>query len=458
MANKISTQLVYEASLHSGQFQMGVTKMSKSMDLLTKAAGRFKNTFLGVFSAYAVIGAIKDAVNTIADFDKAMVGVKVITGATASQFDLLQKSARLLGSTTQYTAKEVANLQLEFGRLGFSTREILQATGATVDLATATGEGLARSAEIAGSTLRAFNMDASQMERVTNAIGNALNYSALTLDSFAEGIKYVAPVAAAMNVSIEETSSLLSVLADAGIKGSQAGTSLRRIFTLLTKDGKPLNDKLQELSRSGITLAGANDEVGLYAQTALLVLVKYKSRVDELTKAFNENQTAIKEMARAMENNLGTQLKKVSTSWDAFILSLDEGKGTIGEIAKDFSDTFFLLTRTEEELKKLPAGARINPFLLPADFTSKYAKQLAQLRAENLKHLQELEQQGEQYVSSVANSLVQAGISQSEGVSRIQSMFGNFVLPNSENAKLILQITKEYLKLLDEKLKKEMGL
>src|SRR3990172_6716813 len=156
----------------------------------------------------------------MAEFDREMTQVRVITGASGKAFQMLEKYALRIGSSTKFAAKEVAGLQLEFGRLGFSTREILLSTKATVSLATATGEDLRRSAEIAGSTLRGFNLDASEMGRVTDVIAKRLNESALSLDSFADGVKYVAPVAASLGVTIEETTAMLSVLADAGIKGT----------------------------------------------------------------------------------------------------------------------------------------------------------------------------------------------------------------------------------------------
>lgn len=331
----VSTKVLVQIVANTSQFIAGINQANKSMGLMQKSLVSLKNTLLGTFGAYAVINGIQQAVKTLAEFDKVMTQVSVITGSgkMTEGFNRLEQSALRLGSTTQYTAKQVAELQLEFGRLGFSTKEILQSTEATVNLATATGEGLARSAEIAGSTLRAFNLDASEMGRVTDVMAAALNNSALTLDSFADGIKYVSPVAAAVNVSLEETAAMMSVLADAGIKGTQAGTSLRRIFTMLTDEGKPLQERLDALAKAGINLAAANDEVGLYAQTALLVLTKYKPKIDELTIAYEAAKGQTQEMANAMQDNLATSITKVQTAWDSLILSFKQS----GEI-KDITD------------------------------------------------------------------------------------------------------------------------
>lgn len=321
-----------------------VGNASKSLNKLEIAARNIQNSLLGIFGAQMLINGIRSTVTTLAEFDKTMTQVRVITNSSSEDFGKLEKSALKLGSTTQFTAKQIGELQLEFGRLGFSTKEILQSTEAVVNLATATGEGLARAAEIAGSTLRAFGLDASEMYRVTDVMASSLNNSALTLDSFAESIKYVSPVAKSAGVSLEETASMLGVLADAGIKGSQAGTSLRRIFTLLGDETKTVKEKMNELAKSGITLAQANDEVGLYAQTALLILTEQAAKVEDLDKKIRAAGGSTKDMAKAMEDNLATSLVKVGTAYDSLILSFQNSKGFLKEQA-DEAASFFLIIK-----------------------------------------------------------------------------------------------------------------
>jgi len=347
MAQSILAKLAVQLLVDASKMGADVSAINKRLSGLETAAMRLKSTLIGTFGAYQVINAIQNSVRTLAEFDKTMTAVRVITGAAPSDFNKLEQSALKLGSTTQYTAKQVAELQLEFGRLGFSTREILQSTKATVDLATATGESLARSAEIAGSTLRAFQIDTREMSRVTDVMAAALNNSALTLDTFADSIKYVSPVAKATGVTLEETAAMLSVLADAGIKGSQAGTSLRRIFTMLTKEGGTLQERLQQLADKGITLADANDEVGLYAQTALLQLSAMLPRVQELTKEFNASRGSTEQMARAMEENLGTAITKVGTAWDSLILSFKGSKGFLKSFFDEIAENLRLIAGGE---------------------------------------------------------------------------------------------------------------
>ena len=323
MASNVLSRIAVVITANTAQMIGQLGQANKKLSVVSSSLNTLKNTMLGTFGAYAVINSIKNAVGTIAGFDKQITAVKAITGATGEEFDRLRSSALTLGQTTQYTAEQVAGLQLEFGRLGFSTEEILESTKATIDLATATGEDLVRSAEIAGSTLRAFQLDASDMGRVTDIMASALNESALTLESFAESVKYVAPVAKASNVSLSETAAILSVLSDAGLKGSIAGTGLRRILSLLAKDGKTLKERFEELSKAGITLAQANDEVGLLAQTQLLVIANHIDEIQKLTSTYNDNAGSTERLAEIMEDNLATSMTKVGTAWDALILSFN---------------------------------------------------------------------------------------------------------------------------------------
>lgn len=336
--NSILAKMAVQITANTAQFNAALAQTNKQLGIFQKGASFAGKALVGVFAGQQLFNGIKSAVGIMADFEVQMSTVRAITGATGDTFKALEKNALDLGRSTRYTATQVGSLQVEYGRLGFTSKEIINATKSTLNLATATGSDLARSAEIAGSTLRAFQIDAKETGRVTDIIASALNKSALSLDSFGEGIKYVAPVAKAVNVTLEETSALMSVLADAGIKGSQAGTSLRRIFTLLTKDGKPLSDRLQELANKGITLADANDEVGLYAQTALLVLANQNEKVKELTGTFQLANGETQRMADIMEDNLTGSVTKLSSAWDGLILSFSNSKGVLRDGADALTD------------------------------------------------------------------------------------------------------------------------
>lgn len=315
------------AVIIDGQTAQFNKAMAQSQGQLASLTGSIKNVgaALGLtFGAVQVFNGIKDAIGIMADFEKTMSEVKAITGATGKEFNDLQKDALRLGASTRYTATQVGQLQVAFGRLGFNTKEILAATEATLDLAAATGEDLAKSADVAGSTVRGFGLDASETQRVVDVMAASFNKTALGLDNFTESMKYVAPIAEAANISVEETTALLGVLADAGIRGSQAGTALRKIFGDLSKDGRPVNERLDELGKKGITLSDSFDEVGRTAQTALLVLTKNRDKADELTRAFSDVEGEAAKMARTMQDNLAGDVTKLSSAWEGLILSLSK--------------------------------------------------------------------------------------------------------------------------------------
>src|SRR5690606_29880259 len=293
---------------------------------------------LGVaFGAFQIASLIRSSIDSIAQFERQISIVSAISGATGKALEDLKDDALRLGASTRFTAQQIAELQTELGRLGFSTEEILNATEAITKLSIATGEDLAQSAAVVGNVVRAFGLDASEATRVVEVMASSFNKSALALDNFQESIKYVAPIAAAANISLEETTSLLGVLSDAGIKGSQAGTGLRRIITDLAKDGRPLAERLQELADKGLTFGGAMDEVGRFAQAALLVLTNNTQRISEFTGELNTASGTADEMAAIMEDNLAGSIVRLTSAWDGFIQSFSEGTGPIRGFIDDLT-------------------------------------------------------------------------------------------------------------------------
>jgi hypothetical protein len=321
VAENVLARLAVDIRANTAQFNAALKQSQAQFNSftggITKAAGT-----LGIgLGAAAAFGVINDAVSSMKAFQQQLATVQAITGATSKEFDQLKASALALGGSTQFTAKQVAELQTEFGRLGFTVPEILNATEATIDLATATGEDLAKSADTAGSTIRGFGLDASETRRVVDVMAESFNKSALGLSNFTEAMKYVAPIAKSANLSVEETTALLGTLADAGIRGSQAGTSLRKIITDLAKDGRPLAVRLKELADRGLSFAQANDEVGRTAYASLLVLTQNQKKTEDLAKALNNASGAAKETADIVGNTLAGDLRKLAGAYDGVIQS-----------------------------------------------------------------------------------------------------------------------------------------
>ena len=170
------------------------------------------------------------AERSFAGFDDKMRLVQAVTSSTGEQFDQLTKTAQRLGRETSFTAQQVADAMIGLGRMGFNPSEIVSAIDSVLNLSRATGTDLAESADIAANSLRIFGLEAEKMSQVSDILTATANGSAQTLTDLFEGLKMAAPQAASCGESIEETCAALGVMANMGIKGSLAGTALRKAF------------------------------------------------------------------------------------------------------------------------------------------------------------------------------------------------------------------------------------
>lgn len=317
------SSLNFKLTANIAPFRKGLNKAERAMDRMgRKMQQTGKNLSMKLTAPLAAIGAV--SFNVFKGFEAEMSKVQAVSGATAEEFKALSDNAKELGASTMFSAREVATLQTEFAKLGFSAQEITKVTEATLALAQASGSDLARSAEVAGSTLRAFGLDASETSRVTDVMAKSFSTSALDMETFANSMKFVAPVANSAGMSIEETSAMLAVLANAGIKGSQAGTSLRRIISEIGATGKPTAEALKDLATQGIGLADAKDEVGRSAQSALLILAEGVDQISPLTKEFENSGGAAKEMADIMGATAFGASKRLESAMEGLGISIGE--------------------------------------------------------------------------------------------------------------------------------------
>lgn len=284
-------------------------EMSRTFGEIERAGKRMT---VGVTAPLAAIGAT--SVRTFTTFEFAMAKVKAVSGATGEQFKALEGQAKKLGAQTMFTAQEVSTLQLELSRLGFDPEAIQKSTAQILALAQATDSDLGQAADVVGSTLRAFGMDIEQAGHLSDVMAASFSGSALSMDSFANAMQYVAPVSKAAGVSLEETTAMLAVLANNGIRGSKAGRALRRILGEMAATGKPAGEALKQLGSQGITLKDAFDEVGRSAQTQLLILAENADQLPELTRQFEQSDGAAQDMADTMADTTKGALEKMRSA------------------------------------------------------------------------------------------------------------------------------------------------
>ena len=286
-----------------------------------KMIGIFKSASIAIASAFAfraIIGGLRGVITTFAGFESQMAAVLAISGATKKEFKALRDSALELGKTTVFTATQVGQLQEAYARLGFTAKEIIAAQAGTLALAAGTGESLASSAAIAGSTLRAFGIEADQAGRVADIMGASFTNSALNLERFGQSMKFVAPIARAAGFTMEETAAQMMILADNGLHGSLAGNALKNIFLRLgdanSKLNKHLGRTVQGLPQMIIALREMKDEsFGLTEATelldkrsapAFLALIENIDGLEQGLDTLNNAEGVISRMAAIRLNNL----------------------------------------------------------------------------------------------------------------------------------------------------------
>ena len=231
------------------------TKSTKASNGMAKQIIKGAAAIGVIVTAFRTVNrAVSAVVSTFTEFEFVMAKVNAISGATEQEFEALTASAEELGRTTFFTAEQVGQLQLNFSKLGFSAEEIMNAQKATLDLATATGSDLARSATVAASTIRGFGLDASETQRVVDVMAVSFSTSALDIEKFQTSMTKVAPIAKAAGFSLEDTTTIMAKLSDAGIEASIAGTSLRNILL-------KMQDPSSDLSKSFGTTIHSLDEL-----------------------------------------------------------------------------------------------------------------------------------------------------------------------------------------------------
>lgn len=228
------------------------TEMANAQKKMTAVGKQMQKVGAGLtvgLTAPVVALGVK-ATNTFADFEQALAKVEAVSGATGTEMVGLRKNAEDLGASTRFAASEVAGLQLNLSKLGFKPQEILAATDGILSLALATGEDLGNSATVAASTIRGFGLEISETQRVVDVMASSFSSSALDLEKFSTAMAVVAPVANVAGQSIEDTTGFLSVLVNAGIDASTAGTGLRNIFLDIAQKGITLDDALNKINTS----------------------------------------------------------------------------------------------------------------------------------------------------------------------------------------------------------------
>lgn len=330
-------KVVIETGLDSSGIEQGLKKLGG----ITKKGLKVAATAVAGTSA-ALAGVATVAIKTGSDFEAQMSRVKAISGATEQEFAKLKEQAIELGADTAFSSGQAAEGMENLAAAGFTTNEILEAMPGLLDLAAASGEDLSNSSDIAASTLRGFGLVAEDVGHVADVLAENANRTNSSVAETGEAMKYIAPLARAAGISMEETAAAIGIMANAGIQGGQAGTTLRGALSRLSRPTEDMQEAMSELGVSfydsegkmlsltdqvdvlGKAMEGMTDEqknnylVTLYGQEALsgmLALINEgPESLESLTKAYTTCDGSAKKAAETMQDNLKGAVEQLSGS------------------------------------------------------------------------------------------------------------------------------------------------
>ena len=306
--------------------------------------------FLPVTGVVAGLGTA--AVKTAADFDSAMSKVAAVSGATGADFDALRDKAREMGSKTKFSASEAAEAMNYMAMAGWKTEDMLEGIEGVMNLAAASGEDLATTSDIVTDALTAFGLSASDSGHFADILAAASSNANTNVSMMGETFKYCAPIAGALGFSAEDTAEAIGLMANAGIKGSQAGTALRTIMNNLSGDVKICGSSIGEVTVATTNADGsmrdlsdiladcrtafagltesekaqaAESLVGKNAMSGFLALMNAgEGDIDKLSSAIANCDGTAAGMAETMQDNLAGQLTILKSQLQELAISFGE--------------------------------------------------------------------------------------------------------------------------------------
>lgn len=325
-------------------------KAGEKLQNAGEAMNNAGNTLLKMSAPVVAFGAY--ATKATMDFEEGMAKVQAISGATAAELEQLKDKAKEMGEKTKFSATESAEALQYMSMAGWKTNQMLTGLEGIMNLSAASGESLALVSDIVTDALTAFGMKAEESGRFADILASASSNANTNVAMMGETFKYVAPIAGAMKYSAEDTAVAIGLMANSGIKASQAGTSLRQVLMglqggveLTTKgaqkfhvevqntDGtmRKLSDVIKEL-REGFSLmtdaqkaSNAEAIAGKVGMSGLLAIVNAsEADFNKLTKAVDNSNGKAKEMADIMNKTAKGQLTLLNSKLESLGIQIGE--------------------------------------------------------------------------------------------------------------------------------------
>ena len=258
---------------------------------MTKALKKIGAAVVAAFAVDKIKDFGKACISAGMDFDSQMSTVAAISGATGEEFEILRAKAQEMGATTAFSATESAQAMEYMAMAGWKTTDITNGLAGGMNLAAASGEDLATTSDIVTDAMTAFGMSADQSTYFADVLAQTATNANTNVGMMGETFKYVAPLAGAMGYNIEDMSAAIGLMANAGIKGSQSGTSLRNIITNLASPTDKVAGAMDDL---GISLTDSDGKTKSFGETLSDLRISFAD-LDEVQKTQYASAIAGKE-------------------------------------------------------------------------------------------------------------------------------------------------------------------
>ncbi|UNB47670.1 phage tail tape measure protein [Staphylococcus coagulans] len=286
------------------------------------------------------------------DFDDSMRKVKATSGATSGEFQQLRDKALEMGAKTKFSASQSAEALNYMALAGWDTKDMLNGIDGVMQLAAASGEDLAEVSDIVTDGLSAFGLKAKDSTHFADVLAQTSSKANTDVHGLGEAFKYVAPVAGSFGFSVEDTSIALGLMANSGVKASQAGTALKTMMTRLTgtsgeakktmeklgitiTDSKgqmlPFRDIMDQLRKSIGGLSEAQQSAAvktLFGQEAMSGILPIINASDEdykkLTKSIDNSTGASERMSKEMEGGIGGSIRRMKSAIESMAISIGD--------------------------------------------------------------------------------------------------------------------------------------
>ena len=331
--NKLKRLTTEANNSHTALEKMGV--LGETLQSAGDKISGVGQKLLPVTAGVTALGTI--AVKTGADFDSAMSKVAAVSGATGSEMDALREKAREMGSKTKFSASEAADAMNYMAMAGWKTNDMLSGIEGIMNLAAASGEDLASTSDIVTDALTAFGLSASDSGHFADILAAASSNANTNVSMMGETFKYAAPVLGSLGYSAEDSAIAIGLMANAGIKSSQAGTALRSAITNLAK---PTDTVASAMEQYGISLTDSSGK--MYSLRELMEQLRQKlgglSEAEQAQAAASLFGKEAMSGMLAIINGSPADFEKLSNAIDTCSDTVDGYNGTTEKMAAVMQD------------------------------------------------------------------------------------------------------------------------